>query len=207
MKSYDIKGQIRENLGKKESKKLRAEGHIPCVIYGGKAPVHFAAEAGQFRNLVYTPDVYMVNVDLGDVKQTCVMQEIQFHPVNDNVLHVDFIEVQEGVPVKMEIPVNLIGTSAGERAGGKVRVNYRRLSVKGMANDLPETLDVNVEELAIGQSIRIRDLEFTNLELLDTPSDVVVAVKTSRKAMSAAAAEEADGGEEGEGEEALAAEE
>lgn len=196
MKSYEIKGEARESMGTTESKRLRSGGMIPCVIYGVNEPIHFAAPEGQFRKLVNTADVFLVHIEVGGKTIKAVMQELQFHPVTDRLLHIDFIEVVDGEPVKVELPVATVGTSEGVRLGGNLSKNYRKLKVSGMVADLPERLEINIETLKIGEAIRVRDLSFENIELLNTPSDVVIAVKTSRKAMAAATADGEEGEEE-----------
>ncbi len=205
MKTFELKGSIREDLGKKATKKIRKQGMIPCVIYGGEKPVHFAAPINDFRNLIYTPHVYIVNLELDGNKHLAVLKEMQFHPTSDAILHIDFFEIFEGKPTTIGIPVVTKGLSEGIQAGGKLKVEMRRLKVKALPKDLPDVLTIDVTEIALGQSLKVRELKFDNLELLDPAGAVVVSVKLTRvaKGMALVEEEEEEEGEEGEeGEEA-----
>jgi large subunit ribosomal protein L25 len=191
MKSIEIKGQLRETLGKKETKKLRNEGKVPCVIYGGEAPVHFYAEANAFRSIVITPNVYLLKLDIDGTVYNAIMQDIQFHPVTDEVLHVDFLEFTDDKPVKIEVPVKVEGFAKGIKAGGKLKVNLRRLKVRALAKDLPDTISVDVTELGLGESVKVGAVNVENLELLnaaDVPVATIIITRAARAAMNAAAA-------------------
>lgn len=204
MKSVAITGKIREKLGTKESKNLRREGQVPCVVYGGESPIHFSAPAMAFRDVIYTSEARAAHIDLDGKKIEAVMQDIQLHPVSDDILHIDFIQLVEGKPVTIESPANLIGNARGVRNGGKLKHVIRKLSVKALPENLPSSVDIDITELRIGQSIRVSDVKpSANYEILNSPSAVIVTIKTSRKAV---AEDEAEGDEEGaEGETAEAA--
>lgn len=193
MKTIEIKATRREVLGSKEASKLRKEGQVPCVVYGGEAPIHFSADEREFRDVVYTPDAVKVKVNLGSESVEAVMQDIQFHPVSDALMHIDFIQLVNGKAATMEVPVNLVGTSRGVRAGGKMKIVLRKLNVKALPENLPAAIDLDITNLRIGQSIRVADVEASNFEVLNSPSAVIVSVKTSRTAV---ADEEEEGAEE-----------
>lgn len=201
MKKIQIKVTKRENLGKKDTKNLRNEGKVPCVIYGGKETIHFYAEENDFRKIIYTPEVFLVELDIEGTIVPAVMQDIQFHPVDDKILHIDFIEVVEGKDTIVKLPIKVTGTSAGVLAGGKLRTKMRYLKAKGSINSLPETLNVDITPLEIGGSLKVRDLSYDGLELLDAESAVVVAVVTSRAAKAAEGEVAAEGEAAAEGEE------
>ncbi len=184
MKSVVIKGKKRESVGKKYARKLRAEGNVPCVLYGGDKPVHFYAEFNEFRKIIYTPDVYLIDLDLdGEIYKT-ILQDQQWHPTDEQLLHTDFLLLKENKPVKMEIPVKIEGLAVGIKQGGKLYTNLRRLRVKALAKDLPDYIEINVENLDIGDSIKVEDLKRDNLEFLNDKSNVVVGVIVTRMAKS-----------------------
>ena len=185
MKSIDIKGQVREGLGKKESKKLRNEGKVPCVLYGGEKPIHFFATAGDFRPLVYSPDVYLINLEINGEVHSAIMQDVQFHPVEEQILHVDFLKTTEEKPVKIEVPIKVTGYAKGMRSGGKLKVNLRRLRVKALAKDLPDVINVDITKLGLGDSVKVGELELENIEFLNSKSVPVVSVIITRAARAA----------------------
>lgn len=195
MKTVIVKGQKREGLGKKETKKLRSQEIVPAVLYGGKEVIHFAVPFSELRKLVYTPNVYLIDLDIDGQVHKALMQDIQWHSVEEEILHVDFLRIQDDKPIKIEVPVTVTGRAKGIQQGGKLSKNLRRLKVKALAKDLPDTINVDVTELSIGESIKVGEIEAKNIELLDTKSNVVVAVSITRAAKSA-------GGSEVEGEEA-----
>ena len=199
MKTIKISAHLRANTGKKETKKLRREDNVPCVMYGGEEIIHFYSHENEFKDLVYTPNVYIVQLDIDGKLFNTALKEIQFHPVNDKISHIDFIQVFDNKPVIMDIPVNITGESEGIKAGGKLRIKRRSLKVKGFAKDLPDVLDIDITDLVIGQSIKVHQLNFTNLELLDPQRAMIVAVATSRlMALDEDIEEEEEEGEEGE---------
>lgn len=182
MKTIEIKGSARTDLGKKGSKQIRKEGGVPCVIYGKDANIHFHAPELSFKNLVYTHEAHLLKISVDDKLYNAVLKDIQFHPVNDRILHIDFVQISEDKPVIINIPVKVTGTSAGVLAGGKLVTKRRSLKVKGFPKDLPEELTLDITELKIHQSIKVGDLSFDKIELLDLKKDMVVGVATSRVA-------------------------
>ena len=194
MKTFVVEGTLRKDLGKKASKDLRKDENIPCVIYGGKENINFFAAKPAFKHLVYTPHVYLVDIKIGKNSHLSVMQEIQFHPVSDEILHIDFIEVAEDREVIIDIPVKIVGNSIGVKKGGKVRLSKRTLKVKALPKNLPDLLDINIEDLDIGQNIKVGDLNFNNLTLLGNNREPIVAVMTSRVVAKGEGEEEAAAG-------------
>jgi large subunit ribosomal protein L25 len=182
MKTLEINGLNRKDLGKKSSKELRKALNVPCVIYGGKENVHFYTHENNFKNLVYTPDAHLVNLNIEGKEYTVVLKDIQFHPVSDRIIHADFTEVAADKPVTIAIPIKVTGDSIGVKAGGKLRIRRRSLLVKGLSNDIPEFLPVDITELAIHQSVKVGDLSYDKIELLDPKRSMVLAVATSRVA-------------------------
>jgi large subunit ribosomal protein L25 len=180
MKTLEIKGTLRQEVGKKDSRDLRKQGLVPCVIYGGEKNMHFSAHENQFKKLVFTPDVYLVKLELDGQTFDAVMQDIQFHPVTDNVLHIDFVLVHPDKRVTVNLPVKLTGSSMGIRSGGKLRQRRYYLKVKGFIKDMPDRLEIDMTDLDIGDSLKIGDLAYENLEILDPPRAMVVGVVSSR---------------------------
>ena len=159
MKSISIKGSERESVGKKATKALRNAGKVPCVIYGGEKPLHFSAEELAFKDLVYTPNAHTVVVELeGSKKFDAVMQDIQFHPVTDSILHVDFYQLFKDKEVTMDIPVRLLGNSPGVRNGGRLLFRKRKLSIKALPDNLPDFFDIDISKLKIGGNISVATL-------------------------------------------------
>jgi large subunit ribosomal protein L25 len=186
MKSITIKGQERESVGKKATKALRDAGMVPCVIYGGTQPVHFAAEDKAFKGLVYTPNAHTVVVDLNGKTANVILQDIQFDPVSDKILHIDFFELNENKEIMMEVPVKIVGTSPGVLLGGDLRLNQRRLKVKALPKNLPDYVEANISELQMGNKLYVTKLETNNFKLMHPDNTVVCQVKISRAAMKAA---------------------
>ena len=180
MKNIEIEGKLRTEFGKKGANALRAEDNVLCVMYGGKENVHFYAHENAFLGLVYTPDVHLVKLNIEGKKYDAVMKEIQFHPVTDKILHIDFIEVFKEKPVVMDIPVKIEGVSSGVKAGGKLKIKRRSLKVKGLAKDFPEHLTIDISGLGIGDSIKIGDLNYNNLEIIDNKRSMIVSVEQTR---------------------------
>jgi len=221
MKTITISAKKRTELGKKDTRDLRKADHVPCVMYGGAEVIHFHAHENDFRHIVYTPSAFIVEVDLDGKKHKAVMQELQFHPVTDKLNHIDFVEVFDDKPVTVEIPIKLVGAAIGLKDGGKPRQRRRVLKVRGLVQHLPDELDIDVTDIAIGDVIKIGDLSYDNLEILDPSRSMIFAVVSSRiskgmemgeaeleaeEAAAAAAAEAAEGAEGAEGGEAPAAE-
>ncbi len=180
MKSFELKGTPRTSLGKKDAKILRRNKMVPCVMYGGKENYHFSALISDFKNLVYTNHVYVVNIDLDGKVHPSVMKEIQFHPVSDVINHIDFVEVDSNKPIVIELPVEITGNSEGIRAGGKLRQRKKYVKVKGMIKDLPDTLVVDISDLKIGDSILAGDIKFERIEVMEAHHNLVVGVVSSR---------------------------
>ena len=205
MKSITIKGSERESVGKKASKALRNAGKVPCVIYGGDKPLHFSADELSFRDLVYTPNAHTVVVDLeGGKKFDAVLQDIQFHPVTDSILHVDFYQLFEDKEVTMDIPVKLLGSSPGVRNGGRLLFRHRKLSIKALPANLPDFFNVDISKLKIGGMISVDSLKKDEFTILHPDTTVVVQVKAARNAVMT---DDEDEEEAGAADEAVAAEE
>ncbi|MDR1372585.1 MAG: 50S ribosomal protein L25/general stress protein Ctc [Dysgonamonadaceae bacterium] len=189
MKTFALTGSLRESIGKKAAKAYRKASLIPAVIYGGSEVVHFNVTKDSVRKLVYTPEVQIVDLIIGDKNSKAIVKELQFHPVTDEILHIDFLQISEDKPVVIEIPVSLEGLAEGVREGGKLSQELRKLKVKGVYTNFPEKLSINVEKLGLGKVIQVGDLNFENLEILNAKENVVVAVKLTRAARGAAATE------------------
>jgi large subunit ribosomal protein L25 len=182
MKSFELKGSKRESTGKKAAKAHRRESVIPCVLYGGGEVVHFTVTKDSVRKLIYTPEVQIVDLTIEEKSCKAILKEMQFHPVSDELLHADFLQIFEDKPVVIEIPVELAGLAEGVKAGGKLSLGMRKLKVKGFYKNFPEKLTINVENLGLGKAIQVGDLHFDNLELLNAKNNVVVTVKSTRSA-------------------------
>jgi large subunit ribosomal protein L25 len=180
MKSFAISGSRRENVGKRDAKELRYEGKVPAVLYGGDNQIHFAVSAADLKGLVYTPDVHFVDIDVEGTKAQAVLQDIQFHPLTEQILHVDFLRVNESKPFVMEIPVKLTGTSPGVKMGGKLIQKLRKLRVKAFPKDMPQYVEVGMEVLELGKSVRVGDLSFDKFQVTNNADDTIVSVVMSR---------------------------
>ena len=189
MKVFELGGELRTDLGKKASKALRNEEKIPCVLYGcGNANTNFGVNQTSVRKLIYTPEIFEVKLILGGKKYRAVIKEVQFHPVTDKILHMDFLEVDDVKPIVFKVPVKTEGLAVGVRAGGKLSLDSRKLKVRALCKDIPGCLTVNVEKLDAGKSIKAGELSFDNLEIVDNKETLVVSVKMTRAAKSAASA-------------------
>jgi large subunit ribosomal protein L25 len=182
MKTIEIKGSFRTELGKKSSKELRKSGNVPCVIYGKEKNIHFFAHENSFKNLVYTPDAHLVKLNIDDKEYQVVLKDMQFHPVKDNIIHADFIEIHDNKPVVINIPIKVSGDSVGVIAGGKLSIKRRTLKVKGLAKDLPEALHIDITNLKIHEGVKVGELSFDKIELLDPKKSMVLTIATSRVA-------------------------
>jgi large subunit ribosomal protein L25 len=180
MKTIEIKAISRSNFGKKETKSLRAEDNVPCVMYGGKENLHFYAHENEFRSMIYTPDVHLISLQVDGKSYNAILKDLQFHPVTDKLLHIDFIQVSDDKPVLIDIPIKLSGVSPGVKAGGRLKINRRSLKVKGLTRDFPEHLDIDISSLEIGQSLKIGDLSYDNLLIMENKKSMIVSVATSR---------------------------
>jgi large subunit ribosomal protein L25 len=188
MKTIEINGAKRANISKQEVKNLRGSEMVPCVLYGGEEQVHFSTDLSSFKGLVYTPDVHMVKLSVDGKEYQCVIQDVQYHPVTDVIIHADFLQVFDNKPVTMSIPVKLTGASEGVKMGGKLVTKYRRLKVKALPANLPDFISVDISPMKIGDSIRVRDLNLSEVTLLESPANVIVSVNMTRN-VSAEAAE------------------
>lgn len=180
MKVVSLSGSLRASVGSVNATALRNEGKVPCVIYGGKEQIHFSALEKDFKSIIFTPDACQVEVNIDGKKYRTILQETQFHRLTDRLIHADFLEIVEGKPVTMQIPVKPIGTSEGVRAGGKLTIKLRKLKVRGLANKLPDTIDINIEKLAIGKSVTVGEINIDGVELLNAKNVSVVSVNTTR---------------------------
>ena len=181
MKTLTLTGSPRKTIGRTNANALRREGKVPCILYGGKDIVHFEAIEKDFKHLVYTPDIHMIKLDVGGKQVDAILQAIQFHPISDKIIHVDFLEVIADKPVVMEVPVKLIGTSVGVKEGGKLLKKLNRIRVKAPISKIPGTIDLNIEPLKIGDYIRIKDLKYEGVTFLHEQSVTIVAVKVTRE--------------------------
>jgi large subunit ribosomal protein L25 len=180
MKTFDIKGTVREQTGKKVSALLRSQGQVPCVMYGGGKNIHFYSHDLSFHHLVFTSDVFLVYLNIDGEVHEAILQDIQFHPVTDKVIHVDFVKVFRDKPIIMKVPVKMTGTSIGLLGGGKLRQRRRYIKVRGLIDNIPEHLEIDITSLDVGHFIKIGDLSFENLEILDPPRAMILGVVSSR---------------------------
>ena len=171
---------MRNNLGKKESKSLRNLGKIPCVLYGGTENIHFQLDENDLKKLVYTPKVFIVELTIDSTQIKALIKDIQFHPVNDQILHVDFIELVDEKPVNTQVPIILTGNSIGVLNGGKLMKNLRKLSIRSIPKNLPDNISIDITNLEIGDKIYVRDLNYNQFEITTSENSVLVAIKTSR---------------------------
>lgn len=202
MKTVSLSGSTRENVGKKDATLLRREGKIPSVLYGGKEQVHFHISENDAKKLVFTPNVYVVELELNGNKVNAIVKDVQIHPVTDRVLHIDFLEVLDGAAVKIKIPIKTTGFSIGVRNGGKLSQNFRSLLVEGKVSDLPDAIEVDISNVRIGHKIRVSEMNISGLRFLDPADAVVLGVAMSRGASEEEEEEEEEGEEGAEGEEA-----
>jgi large subunit ribosomal protein L25 len=186
MKSISINGTKRAAQTKQENIRLRAEGKVPCVLYGGKEQIHFSTPALSLKGLVYTPNVYTVELNIDGTSYKAVMKDIQFHAVSDRINHIDFLELDEKKKITIEVPVKVSGNAVGVRAGGQLVTKTRRLKVSALPKDLPDSIDISINELNIGDDIRVRDIKLKGVEILNSPNSVLTAVKITRAVAAAA---------------------
>lgn len=185
MKSLTVKAQKRETVGKKEAKKLRAQGMIPGVLYGKDEVVHLTVPFSEIRKLIYTPNVYLIDLDIEGSAEKAMIQDVQWHPVDEQILHIDFLKIFKDKPVKIFVPVKITGTAKGIKAGGRLKTNMRKLRIKALSENLPDTIEIDVTKLEIGDSIKVGELQRDNLEFLDNNSNLIVGVVSTRVAQAA----------------------
>lgn len=181
MKSIEISGNARTSIGKASNRELRNSDKVPCVLYGGSENIHFQGHELAFRDLIYTPNVHTVSLDVDGQKYNAVLQAIQFHPLTDKILHIDFLELKEDKPVKIQVPVKMTGASEGVKEGGKLTLKMRKITVKALPKDLPDTIEVDITPLAIGDTFRVSEINIPGVEVLDSPNNMVVSVRVTRK--------------------------
>ncbi|WP_018621053.1 50S ribosomal protein L25/general stress protein Ctc [Spirosoma luteum] len=180
MQKLEIVGYQRANLGRTESQAIRAEGNVPCVLYGGNEQVHFYAPAILFRDLIYTPNIFEVELNIEGTIYRSILQETQFHPVSDALIHADFLLVTDKKPVKIAVPVRLVGTAPGVQKGGKLVTRVRKMRVKGSIENIPDFIDVDVSNLELGKSVRVSQISVKNIEMLEQASNPVASIEIPR---------------------------
>lgn len=184
MKTISMSGSLRENVGKKSAKQVRKQGLVPVALYGHGEQKLLSIEEKQLAKAVFTPDVYLINLEVNGEKHLAVIQEVQFHPVTDKILHVDLLEVKPEKPVVVSLPLKITGNSVGVLRGGKLVKKFRKLKVKGLVEHLPEQITIDISSLDINNSIRVADMKDEHLTFLDNPSSVIVTVLPTRAAMA-----------------------
>lgn len=182
MESISISGSVRKSLGKADAKVLRREGQVPCIIYGGTENIHFNLEERAFNKLINTPNVYIVNLDLNGKTYASIIKDVQFHPLTDKVVHVDFQQLLEGKSVSLSLPIRTVGVSPGVLNGGKLNQVLRRAKVFGNPTDMPDYIDVNIGKLRIGQSIKVKDLKVKGVTFRENEHQILLAIKAKRGA-------------------------
>ena len=186
MKTAQLSGSLRSNVGKKDAAGLRNAGMVPCVIYGQGTQTHFAVKRTELDKIVYSPEVFQVELDLDGKKVTGIIQELQQHPTKDTIQHVDFLELNDNKTVRVKLPVRLTGSARGVLAGGKLMTVFRNLQCVGLPGDLPEAITLDIAKLKIGMSIRVKNIEIPGVTILDPANAVVVSVKMARGAVKGA---------------------
>ena len=207
MKTIEIIGYRRANLGKSDAKRLRAEGNVPCVLYGGEEQIHFYTPMILFRELVYTRDAHFANINIEGTEHKAILQDIQFHPVSEIIVHADFLMLFEGKPIRMDIPVKLIGVSPSVIEGGLLVHKRRTLSLLALPKNMPSHIDVDISELVFHHSVKVQDVEEKDFEILDTKIASIAVVEVPRALIVAEDEEDEEGLEGEEGEEGLEGEE
>ena len=196
MKTVEIIGYKRANLGKSEAKRLRAEGYVPAVLYGGKEQVHFYSPMILFRDIVYTDQAHFAELNIEGEIHRAILQDIQFHPVSEVILHTDFLELFTGVKIKMDIPIEIVGIAPGIETGGKLVKKLRYISIKALPKNMPSTVEVDVSKLALGKSYKVGELVAGDYEILNNPLVTIVGIEIPRALRGKSAAElEAEGEE------------
>lgn len=204
MKTASLSGSQRESVGKKDAKVLRKEGRVPAVLYGGEVEKHLHVDDVQIEKLVYNPDVFRIELDVDGTVYPCIIREVQYHPVTDKIVHLDLLELVDNKEIWIDIPVRTTGNSIGIMNGGRLAVNHRRLRLRGLPNAIPDAVTVDITKLDIGDVVRVRQIPAEGFSILQADSDVVVGIKRTRAAMSAASdveeaeeeATEEEGGED-----------
>ncbi|MBQ3710614.1 MAG: 50S ribosomal protein L25/general stress protein Ctc [Bacteroidales bacterium] len=191
MKTVSLSGSLRENVGKKDAKALRKSEMVPCVLYGGDEQIHFATEAKNFKKLLFTPECFIINVTIDGKSYNTILQDVQYHPVTDNVLHADFLLVKDDKPITVVLPIAIEGSAPGVIRGGKLKQAIRKIKVSGLAKDIPEIVTVNISNLNILDAIRVRDINIDGVTMVTPGYQVIVEVRAARGA-SASTEEETE---------------
>ena len=193
METFKLSGELRTSVGKKSSKKIRAQGDVPCVLYGGEKTIHFFSPELSFKKIIYTPNAYLVKLTIDGQEHDALLQDVQFHPVTDRIIHIDFKEISFDKDVITHLPIKITGESTGIKQGGKLSQKRRKLKVKGLPSNLPDFVEIDITELEIGESIKVGELDVKNLSMLDPHRSMIIAVVSSRLAKGM---EEGETGEE-----------
>lgn len=180
MKTIAISGSPRENVGKRDAKELRYEGKVPAVLYGGKDQKHFSLLITDLKEAIYTPEANFVEIDINGTKTKAIIKEVQFHPLTDVLIHVDFLQLFDEKEIVMEIPVKLVGTSPGVKMGGKLVQKLRKLRVKSLPKNMPQVVEVSIAKMEVGNLFRVRDLQKGDYTVTNVPEDTIVSVAMSR---------------------------
>jgi large subunit ribosomal protein L25 len=198
MKTVSMSGSLRESVGKKDAKKHRREGRVPCVLYGGKEEIHFVLEEKELVKLLFTPETFFIKLDINGKEYNCIIKDVQYHPVSDHVLHADFLEFTEGKPITVAIPVKLVGNAPGVIKGGRLIKKHRKLTATGLPKLMPEYIEVDISKLDINDKVLIGDIKVKDINIKENPEQFLVKVSTTRMAASMAPGEaEGEEGEEG----------
>lgn len=195
MKTIAISGSLRENVGKRDTKGLRYKGLVPAVLYGGEKQYHISVSAKDLKPLIYTPDAQFVEIEIDGTKYKAIAQDIQFHPLNDQVRHIDFLQLFDDKYISMNIPIKLVGVSPGVRAGGHMSQKLRSLLVTALPNDVPQVIEINIEHLKIGKAVRVEEIQIENVRIKNNADDTIVSVASTRVLMPEED-EDIDGGED-----------
>lgn len=191
MQVIELQGQTRESIGKHETKLIRINGNIPCVLYGGKENIHFTIQKIPFNKVIITPNVYIIKLTIDGKEVNAIVKDLQFHPVSDDVLHVDFQQVFEDKPFSIKLPIKIVGVSDGVKQGGKLQIKMRKLKVNGLLKNMPNVIDIDISHLNIGNSVKVDSLKVANLTFEEPKNAVVCSVNLTRSAARALQAEPA----------------
>lgn len=191
-----MSGSLRGNVGKKDAKRLRQEGLVPCVLYGGKEQIHFFTQEKQFKDIIYTPKACFVNINIDGQKHMAILQDVQYHPVSDSILHVDFFEFSDDKPISLAVPIEITGTSPGVLKGGKLQQKFRNVKVNALPNNLPEKIVVDISKLEIGDAVRVKNIKSDIYKILLPENNVLVTISQTRTVVEEETTEGGEGGEE-----------
>ncbi|MBQ9254649.1 MAG: 50S ribosomal protein L25/general stress protein Ctc [Bacteroidales bacterium] len=186
MKTVSMSGSVRQNVGKKDTKALRREGNVPCVLYGGsEEQIKFSCPEKDFTALLFTPDTHYVKINIEGKEHNAILQDIQYHPVSDRVLHADFLRIFDDKPITVSIPVKTTGTAPGVLQGGKLHLKMRKVRINGLPNDIPQVVELDISKLGINQGIKVSDIQLPKVQLMEVANSVVVTVKSTRNVVAA----------------------